>query len=101
LLVLRRRDDHYRTANPTVADVLLLVEVSDSTLAYDRNTKGPLYAQAGILDYWIVNLVDGQIEVYREPSPEGYTSIGIKRRGDSIQLLAFPGVAIAVTDILG
>jgi Uma2 family endonuclease len=101
VLVLRRRDDRYRTSNPTAADVLLVVEVSDSTLNHDRNVKGPIYAAAGILDYWIVNLADGQIEVYRDPSPDGYTHVEIRARGDSIQLVAFPDVSIAVTDILG
>lgn len=101
VLVLRRRDDRYRTANPSAADVLLVVEVSESTLNHDRNVKGPMYAAAGILDYWIVNLVDRHIEVYRDPSPDGYTSIEVKQRGDSIQLLAFPDVSIAVTNILG
>jgi Uma2 family endonuclease len=101
LLVLRRRDDHYRTANPTAADVLLVVEVSDSTLNHDRHVKGPMYAAAGILDYWIVNLVDGQIEVYRDPSPDGYTSVDVKQRGESVSLLSFPDVSIAVMDILG
>lgn len=50
-------------------DVGLLIEISDSTLAYDRKVKGPLYAGAGIIEYWIVNLVDDQIEVHRRPQP--------------------------------
>ena len=48
ILILKRRDDHYRSANPTAADVLLLTEISDSTLAHDRDTKAPMYAAAGI-----------------------------------------------------
>jgi len=100
LLVLRRRDDNYRSANPTAADVLLVIEVSESTLDYDRQTKGPLYAQAGIAEYWIVNLVDGQVEVHRDPTPEGYQTTQVLRPGDTIQLLAFPDVTIAVADIL-
>ena len=101
VLVLKRRDDYYRSANPTAADALLVIEVSDSTLTYDRNVKGPMYAQAGIRDYWIVNLADGHIEVYRDPSPDGYTSVEVKQRGDNIQFLAFPDASISVSDILG
>jgi Uma2 family endonuclease len=101
ICVVRRRADWYRSGHPTPADVLLVVEVSDSSLEYDRETKALLYAQAGIVDYLILNLVDKQIEVYRDPSPEGYKSVEIKRHGDTIQLVAFSDVAIAVTDILG
>ena len=77
LLVLKRRADYYRSANPTAADVLLVIEVSESTLSYDRQVKGSMYAAAGIVEYWIVNLLDGQIEVYRDPSPDGYTNVVI------------------------
>jgi len=100
IVLLRRREDHYRSTMPTPEDVLLLVEVADSSLDYDRNTKVPLYAEAGIVEYWLVNLVDEQIIVYRNPGPGGYGMIQVCRRGDTIHPLAFPDVAIAVSDVL-
>jgi Uma2 family endonuclease len=99
--VLRRRPDFYRRGKATAADVLLIIEVSDSSLEYDRQVKARLYAQAGILDYVIVNLVDDQVELHRDPTPEGYQTIEIARRGDTIRLVAFPDISIAVDDILG
>src|SRR5581483_8823648 len=101
IVVVQRRADRYRSGHPTARDVLLVIEVSDSTLATDREVKGPLYAQAGIAEYWIVNLVDGQVEVHRDPTPNGYQTTRVLRRGDTIQPLAFPEVTIVVADILG
>ena len=69
--VLATRTQVYRTKHPLPADVLLIGEVSDSTLAYDRNRKMRLYAAAGIQEYWIVNLVDNVLEVYRDPIGSG------------------------------
>jgi Uma2 family endonuclease len=100
IVVLRRRDDNYRTSNPTPGDVLLVIEVSDSTLVHDRDTKGPLYAQAGIAEYWIVNLVDMQLMVYRRPIDGAYGDVQVLGKGDSIQPLAFPDVTIEVSEIL-
>ncbi|QEP45080.1 Uma2 family endonuclease [Ectothiorhodospiraceae bacterium BW-2] len=66
LLLLRYRDDFYSHAHPTAADVLLLIEVADSTLRYDREVKLPLYAQHGVSEVWIVNLEAAQLACYRE-----------------------------------
>src|SRR5262249_49655775 len=63
--LLRPRADFYAAPNPKPADVLLLIEVSDATLDFDRDVKGPLYAENGILEYWIVNLTDERLEVHR------------------------------------
>ena len=100
IMLLRPRDDDYSRANPTVADVLLIIEVADSSLAYDQQVKGLVYAQAGIPDYWIVNLVGEQLLVYREPTPTGYASVQTLNRGDSVTLLAFPDLTVNVSDIL-
>jgi Uma2 family endonuclease len=93
--------DHPKTA-------VLVVEVSLSSLAYDRKTKGPVYAKAGILEYWIVNLADRQLEVYRNPVPDGAHPLGFRydtilalSAKDSVTPLALPGVKIAVSEILG
>ncbi len=95
----------YTNAHPTHA--LLVVEVSDTSLAYDRGRKASLYASAGILDYWIVNLVTPQIEVYRNPIPDANEPFGHRygQRTDYLpgQLfapLALPNARIAVTDLL-
>ena len=61
------RSDNYLSSHPEPADILLVIEVSDSTLKYDRNTKLSLYAEAGIANYWIFNLVDIQLEMHSEP----------------------------------
>ena len=61
------RSDNYLSSHPEPADILLVIEVSDSTLKYDRNTKLSLYAEAGISNYWIFNLVDIQLEMHSEP----------------------------------
>jgi Uma2 family endonuclease len=86
---------------PGPADVLLLVEIADSSLTYDRKTKARVYARAGIEDYWIVNLVDGAVEVHRDPVRGRYRSIQAYGRGEAIQPLAFPEISVAVGDILG
>ncbi|MEG4533342.1 Uma2 family endonuclease [Microcoleus sp. D2_18a_D3] len=66
-LVIARRSDNYLSPHPLAADILLVIEVSDSTLKYDRRTKLSLYAESGISDYWIFNLVDIQLEMHSEP----------------------------------
>ena len=95
----------YRHAHPTTA--LLVVEVSDSTLALDRDRKGSLYARAGIVEYWIVNLVDGVLEVYRDPESVrearyGFAYRTVQRLGgpDHLTPLAAPAAHIRVGDLL-
>jgi Uma2 family endonuclease len=86
---------------PSSSDVLLLIEVADDSLDYDREVKGPLYAENGIGEYWIVNLNDNRVEVYRQPKSDGtYADVQTLRAGDSIDVAALPGVTIAVGDIL-
>ena len=67
VVIARNRSDNYLSSHPLAADILLLIEVSDSTLKYDRRTKLSLYAESGISDYWIFNLVDIQLEMHSEP----------------------------------
>ncbi len=87
--------------HPIVTDVILLVEISDSTLAKDRGPKAMDYARAGIEEYWIVNLIHQRLEVHRQPSLEGlYSDIKIYQPGESIQLLNAPGKVVAVADLL-
>lgn len=101
IAVLRPRPDFYETAKPQATDVLLIVEIAESSLDYDRTTKLPRYAAAGIPEAWIVNLVDDQIEVYRKPAHDGYRPREIFIRGDTLTLLTFPSIAIRVDELLG
>ena len=95
----------YRQAHPTTA--LLVVEVSDTTLSVDRARKGSLYARSGIAEYWIVNLVDAVLEVYREPGPArethygwAYQAVQRLRASGSVTPLAAPAARVAVSDLL-
>jgi Uma2 family endonuclease len=99
-VVFRRRSD-FKTRPPRGKDALLVVEVSDSTLAYDRDVKMRLYAEAGIPEAWLVDLNSDTIFVHRRPSPAGYQDVRAYRRGDSISPEAFPAVRFAVDEILG
>jgi Uma2 family endonuclease len=106
LAVVRGRPrDHVTRGNPTSA--LLVVEVSESTLGSDRRRKGGLYAAAGIADYWIVNLVQHQLEVYRRPTADAAEPLGYKYAsrkildpGDAVAPLAARKARVAVDDLL-
>jgi Uma2 family endonuclease len=95
LFWVRRKS--YRKARPLASDLLWLVEVSDSTLSYDRGRKAKIYAKAGVADYWIVNILDQCVEVRRDPKGDFYQSIQTFHAGDSIPLLAFPEIAFPVS----
>ncbi|HEV3167392.1 MAG TPA: Uma2 family endonuclease [Isosphaeraceae bacterium] len=93
------------SGHPTTA--LLIAEISDTSLRFDRRVKARLYAQAGLTDYWIVNLVDRQVEIHRNPKPvvdrqgrSSYQDITIVSASGSVQPLAAPGATIAVADLL-
>jgi Uma2 family endonuclease len=90
----------YDHRHPTTA--LLVVEVAESSLLQDRMTKAPMYAAAAVAEYWIVNLRDGCVEVFRVPDPKrrGWGETRIARHGERLSLVAFPDVTIAVDDLL-
>lgn len=98
--LLRPSPDDYASAVPTGADVLLLVEVADSSLLKDRQVKLGIYASAGVPEVWIENLVDDMIEVYTDPTPGGYRTVRLARRGESIRPTAFPDVELRVDELL-
>jgi Uma2 family endonuclease len=100
LMLLKPREDDYQGRHPNAADVLLLVELSDSSLAYDRGTKLPLYAKFGVLEVWIVDLQGAAIEVYREPAPDGYARKERLTSGPLTPVLA-PGATIDVGSLVG
>ena len=90
----------YSTRHPDAA--LLVVEVADSSLVQDRLTKGAMYAAAGFPEYWLVNLVDDRIEVFRSPDRKArrYRETRIARRGETLEVQALPGAMIAVGEVL-
>ena len=97
LALLRRRS--YRQGNPTPDDILLVVEVADSSLRYERTRKLELYATAGVAEYWVVNVTGEWVEVHRSPEGRGYRDSRRLQGRDTIAPLAFPDVAITVADL--
>jgi Uma2 family endonuclease len=94
LMVLRLREDHYRESHPTGDDVLLVIEVADSSLELDRQVKLPKYARAGIRQYWIVDLQNGAVHAYRDPDRFG----GRYRQLQTVSVGRL-GVAVAGVDV--
>jgi Uma2 family endonuclease len=99
LAVIRRRAVPYKDAEITTADVLLLIEVAESSLAYDRSTKLRLYAESGIPEYWLVDCAAERIEVYRAPAADGYREVRRVAAPATISPLAFPDVALALAEV--
>ncbi len=99
LLVLR--DDFYATGKPGPADTLLVVEVADTTLAFDRDRKGPMYAAAGLPEYWVVDVANEVVLVFTDPGPDGYRTSSTARTGDSLVPRALPQVTFTVAEVLG
>jgi Uma2 family endonuclease len=98
--LLRLRDDFYRHAHPTPDDVLLIIEVADTTLDYDRLVKVPLYARAGIREVWIVNLPAEQIEIYAEPAGDAYQIIKQLKRGEEARAHSIPRLVVSADNVL-
>ncbi|MBE9164730.1 Uma2 family endonuclease [Tychonema sp. LEGE 06208] len=90
----------YATHHPTPSEVYLIIEVADSSLAYDREIKAKIYARSGIADYWILNVNERQLHVFREPTEDGYQSEIILGESASISPLQFPAFNIAIQQML-
>ncbi len=101
VVLLEPRADYYATAHPIPSEVLLLVEVSDSTIDFDRDVKVPNYARSGIQEVWLWDLEANCLEVYREPMANGYSSVQRLERGEIVAPLAFPDFQVSVDSILG
>ncbi len=97
-LVWAKRKD-YSARHPAAGDVLLLIEVADSSLEYDRTEKAEIYAAAGIRDYWIVNLNYRLVEVYRDPRKSRFATIRTYGAGETIQPLAAPTASLIIDDL--
>ncbi len=101
ILVLRPRDDFYIHGKPRPEDVLLLIEVSDTTLEYDRRVKVPLYARAGIPEVWIFNLKGDLVEVFADPSGGAYQTTATLSRGEEVQSRSLAALRLDVSEIFG
>ena len=100
LKILRRRPVPYKEREPWAEDVLLLIEVAESSLAYDRSTKLRLYAEAGIPEYWVIDCVAESIEVHRAPQANGYRDVSrITGGGATVTLQAFPDVTLTLAEV--
>jgi Uma2 family endonuclease len=101
IALLAPRQDFYSSGKPRPADVQLLIEVADSTFDDDRDVKGPLYAENAIPEYWIVNLNDDTVHVFRGPRSDGtWASDQQFTRGGTLTVAALPGVSVPVSDVL-
>ena len=99
--VLRFREDFYVSGKAQVEDILLLIEVSDSTVSYDRTTKIRLYAEAGVQEVWLVNLPKQVLEVYTEPHENKYKVVRKFHKNESLSPKFLPELTIKISDILG
>jgi Uma2 family endonuclease len=96
LAIVRPRHDFYRDAHPSAADVLLLIEVADTSADVDRIDKIPVYARAGVAEVWVVDLNAGHIDVYRGPAGDRYLQHEIVAPGNSLRPSALPQIDVSV-----
>ena len=99
LLLAKPRADRYSKSHPTPADILLLIEVADTTLRFDLRRKAPFYARRGIAEVWVVDVNDRVVHMFREPSASGYRTALTAAVGDKVAPTALPQVEITVADI--
>jgi Uma2 family endonuclease len=98
LVVLKRDISNFTESNPTPAGLHLVVEIADTTLAFDRKTKAPLYARAGISEYWVLDVNRRQLLVHHEPTRGVYASVQVYNEGESVSPLAAPQREFPVVD---
>ncbi|MBD2253090.1 Uma2 family endonuclease [Nostoc parmelioides] len=103
-VIVKNRDDDYLTSHPNAVDILLLIEIADSSLKYDQEIKLPVYSEAGIVDYWIFNLVDKCLECYSEPYQDlqgrfGYRSKLIYLPNESVNLTFFSDLVLNLSKV--
>jgi Uma2 family endonuclease len=99
--VLRPREDFYSSSYITPADVLLLVEVADSSIGYDRAYKIPLYAKAGVAEVWLVDVQARTVTIYNQPDPGGYRITTQAQANQALMSQSIPTIAVNVSDIIG
>ena len=99
LTLLRARSDYYAESHATVPDILLMVEVADTSLGFDLRTKVPLYARCGVAEVWVVDVNDRAIHVFRDPDERGYRSVHVARGADRVECAALPEVSVEVAEL--
>jgi Uma2 family endonuclease len=100
IAIVRFRADYYAGAHPSPVDTLLVIEVADSSLTYDRHVKMALYARSGIPEAWLVDLTQGQVSVHGRPSNDGYDRVVVHGRGEVLTSSALPRLSLSVDDLL-
>ncbi|WP_017315852.1 Uma2 family endonuclease [Mastigocladopsis repens] len=103
-VIVKNREDDYLSTHPHPDDILLLIEISDSSLKYDQEVKLPIYAEAGISHYWIFNLVDNYLENYSEPYQDLQGKFGYRRKllflpNESVNLPCFPDLSLDISKV--
>lgn len=101
IAIIKRRSDFYAEQLPQPEDVLLIIEVADSSLEYDCETKIPLYAKENIKEVWLVNLIENILQIYKEPTPEGYNTMLKCRYNQKISPENFSDITLTVSEIFG
>ncbi len=104
LAIVRNVNDNYLSSHPSPSDILLLIEISNSTLKYDREVKLPLYAEAGISDYWIFNLIKSCLECYSQPYQDSQGNFDYRRKlillpNESVKLPSFPDLILDLSKV--
>lgn len=103
-VIAKNRDDDYLANHPSPSDILLLIEIADSSLKYDQEEKLPIYAEANISNYWIFNLVDNYLECYSEPYQALQGKFGYRRKfiylqNESVNLPCFPNLVVDLSKV--
>lgn len=101
IALLKPRADFYAQSLPTADDVLLIIEVSDTSINYDRDVKLPLYARVGIPEVWLANLPEDRVEAYSQPVSGIYQKVRYAERGESLSPERIPNLMLSVDEILG
>ena len=97
--LLHQRDDFYASSHPRPQDVLLIVEVSDTTLRYDREVKAPVYARADIQELWVIGVESMRLEMYRQPGEDGYREVLRPGVDERVELVLLPGVYLNMASL--
>jgi Uma2 family endonuclease len=101
IVLLRPREDFYARPRPGSDDVLLLIEVMDTSARIDRRVKLPLYARAGITETWLIDLTTDRIDAFRRPTATGYSETSVFSRGQDLAPAALPDLRVTVDDLIG
>ena len=101
IAIIQPREDFYAESHPLPQDILLLFEISDSTVRYDREIKKTLYAEAEIVEFWLVNLIEHTIECYSSPKNGNYRLVKIVGAGEAAESVSVENLSLRVDEILG